>query len=70
MDGEVIKYQKFFEHFLSSVNSADQLPVKIIVPTTTKAEVKGTVIDWILQYLYSWYEWLLILSKARLTFSV
>ncbi|KAK7571996.1 hypothetical protein V9T40_014468 [Parthenolecanium corni] len=54
MDGEVIKYQKFFEHFLSSVNSADQLPVKIIVPTTTKAEVKGTVIDWILQYLYSW----------------
>lgn len=54
MEGELAKYRSFFENFLAKVNPADQLPVKLILPHTTKAEVVGAVLDWILQYLHSW----------------
>ena len=54
VDGQIFAYQTFLKNFVTNVNPEDPLPVRINNANITRVEVRGVVIDWILQYLSSW----------------
>uniref|UniRef100_A0A8D8M9H8 Protein phosphatase 1E n=1 Tax=Cacopsylla melanoneura TaxID=428564 RepID=A0A8D8M9H8_9HEMI len=51
MEDYVDVYMKFFNDFNKSVDTTDQLPVKIIVGNLRDHDIIGCVIDWTQQYL-------------------
>lgn len=50
-DDYLTEYRQFFEKFADTVDTNDQLPVKLGSYKFINTEVVGGIVDWCLQYL-------------------